>query len=1689
MKSSRNLSKAPPKKAKPANNMTKPVSQQQHHHHHQKKHSTETNNNKPENDKKTDKRDVNNNENAKSEYNEGKINEANGQSKNRGNEGKAPKEKTEKSQNRNERKESAKSDTKTKVDEKTKTNQNRDKSKHDKNEKSARKDKDNETTNDNHNDRSDKKPHSNEQTANIKKNKNEERANDNHHSKSKDKSQTDKNIKSSEKSKTKENEERPKNDKKQKVDKKTKKDDDNKSGKPTEKVQEKEKDEDNHKKVQKKHRSQNNKEKVKEQNEKVQEKENSKEKVREKESNKEKENSKEKVREKENNKEKENSKEKVQEKEKSDMSKEKSKGKSNKDKTKSDKNVPKEDPIISERKKRIEEIGDLDDQQFQILHPLFSKSATEAIIESEKYFRGESFSTFDEYIEDVKKSQKSNCCICSWSKSTLAAGCFDCRLNENSCVCIPCFLAGKHDQHHSYLLGNSSAGNCDCGDPNLWKPSGNCPHHPGPDAHPDISQMTPENRKKFITVFKSAFYGAFTSYDVTISWTVFDWMSKFIQYGDGIRRCCSIAITSLGSKFFFTELLKLERESVSIFIDLLGKLVSDQLFALRMGSMVIFNYLALRKKITKFILAGNYDKKNKPIYPLVKFLKFSFHFFQEKPLLFLIKEKKFNWVDFAISSIQLVLEFIEKTDGDYDQCHDCDVTNELNYMESILKRLMKMDDQHENLQKFVDKYSKLLLKYESKFSYSFNPDSNIEVNPSYKGVTYYTLLTCLYDINSIFCPEFDSSSKNKQFSITSTFSNLVEFLTKEKIEVDTVYKAAPKIPISPLLPLHHLFYCLLSSRKKVDEIVLRNCQKKGIEMQNFCSLASIYPLRLLASLFAPERFSDIPSDVFMIVKEFLGSPETSFNKFFGLYQILLGIAPDKEKMLEDVARTFGVFAEFSLNMPSDDLDERGFEEFLFQMQKQEEIKQTAHFDTAVFIMSILTDRSIITFDKILFKRLRVIELMMVGKPTSVDIETYVNEKISNPLFGDDLSSYSERVTTSNGSYFKLTNIDDFTPFFPLIFHLRRMKIFSKYEDKLIPFLNYTKLPLGLNLQTCFRSQTFIALMFRCLLTENRLMETQVGLSMFILSMLNGTQFDEASYNAEKPLTIECSKTIELINELRKSLTSQEMNFSSIKIKFDKDEQFKSILELVKSNMQLGYEAIRKANLPIQLKVNESNDEEIQKQKKEKAGKLKEQIMKEFESKRNIFKAGDPTANQGKKISETENDEEEENQNENDDNYQNYLNSIQISKEKSNNEQSQCCVCQNFEPEEVIGFPCLSLPCIFPSIIKNKLHNLNDPYETVFSLSICTHPVHFKCCQNLIDTRTHNNQNETLNDGRTFNCMIDRGERNCLLPSFSNKEETFSIKPSDNMCEAMKIFMERAFNKNEVNDDYIPLKSFCGIISTIEVRHRSRPECLDGLNVPLLIRNLFLTLYFTYHESEVDFEKETIDDPLLQLIIKVIKSSSPISEFKSFVCEISQKLEDDYLYEFLRRSAIVEDFAFKGGKDDSNQEEFIDWDEILSFESLLSRFEITLKKSKIIELPLFETIALAEKFVSLYQQPYNLNIFDSSVTKFVDLLTGQVVIYDPNNKLPENTEFPKIEDYMKNVYHNGLAMFLGLTGPNASDVIFSCFAINRLFNQKGFYVDKFGDIDRGFKRGVILTLSHDRLENSLDKLLSGDVILY
>lgn len=326
---------------------------------------------------------------------------------------------------------------------------------------------------------------------------------------------------------------------------------------------------------------------------------------------------------------------------------------------------------------------------------------------------------------------------------------------------------------------------------------------------------------------------------------------------------------------------------------------------------------------------------------------------------------------------------------------------------------------------------------------------------------------------------------------------------------------------------------------------------------------------------------------------------------------MLGIAPDKEKILNIISTTFGIKDEVPSMSKLPHLDKKKYLIQLMDHQNQIEMKESAIFDFSIFVTSMLTDRSIITFDKILFKRLRVIGLLMNTKPNSREIEKFADDKISNPIFGDDLQSYAVRVSTSNGSFFKLTNEDEFTPFFPVMYRTDRVAILMKYKDKLIPILDYTPLPRGLEMKSCFRNPTFLASMYS-LLCSSKETFTQIGLAMFILSIRNGEKFDLESYE------------FELIDALKQVLDDNpHFNFLTMRIQLGEDKKM-SFIEAVQSKQRLGYEAIEKTDLPPVLRPKTAGDDQIQKEKKENAKNLRKKLMEEFQNQRAQFTIGGGT---------------------------------------------------------------------------------------------------------------------------------------------------------------------------------------------------------------------------------------------------------------------------------------------------------------------------------------------------------------------------------------------------------------------------------------------------------------------------------
>lgn len=559
--------------------------------------------------------------------------------------------------------------------------------------------------------------------------------------------------------------------------------------------------------------------------------------------------------------------------------------------------------------------------------------------------------------------------------------------------------------------------------------------------------------------------------------------------------------------------------------------------------------------------------------------------------------------------------------------------------------------------------------------------------------------------------------------------------------------------------------------------------------------------------------------------------------------------------------------------------------------------------------------------------------------------------------------------------------------------------------------------------------------------------------MFILSAQNGPKFDDESYKSQDKITIKGNNLNEIINDFEKNYKNNE-NCFTINFKYINKEF--SILQLVQNQEKLGIKALIKAELPQFLLPEVADNSHIEKQKKQKAEKMKESIMNEFKNRINSFPVEEG-------------------------------NKTEIIRQQSSSFLS-CCICENDSTEEdVFVFPCLAIPCNLVPLFENKFHPNSDieKLNPKYSISIGNHPIHMNCC---IDQITKNLIDD-YSELEIYTCGIDKGIRNCFVPLFQSppfKEggiDDFEIKISSSMQKAIDECIYRAFKYEKDVSNRFLAESYAGIVATLEVRHRSRPECFDSPTVPILLRNYLLTLYHYIHPKLTKKkEKINFNNPTLLLIYSIMGMNST-SEYIQCVQKIARTLKIEYLIEFLRRAAIIDDIAFKALNGKSAK--FIDWDEILSFESLIERFDLHLKISKPFELPLFETIQLPKNFFDLYRKPYNYDIVDYSVEKCVDLLTGQVVVFNENQR---TESLPSIIEYNKSIYDGGIAMFLCLSGPKSTAILYYSQMKNLEIIQGGVYLDKFGDSDTGFKRGESLTLSEEKLNMALDQLLSGEIPL-
>ncbi|KAK8888327.1 hypothetical protein M9Y10_039394 [Tritrichomonas musculus] len=428
-------------------------------------------------------------------------------------------------------------------------------------------------------------------------------------------------------------------------------------------------------------------------------------------------------------------------------------------------------------------------------------------------------------------------------------------------------------------------------------------------------------------------------------------------------------------------------------------------------------------------------------------------------------------------------------------------------------------------------------------------------------------------------------------------------------------------------------------------------------------------------------------------------------------------------------------------------------------------------------------------------------------------------------------------------------------------------------------------------------------------------------------------------------------------------------------------------------------------------------------------------------------------------------------------------------------------------------------------MEKKVDELNDDDDTlvekmltpgnlfVIQFGICQHLIHPECV-----------------DKKRFNCPIDRSFKNGFLPNIDDLK-TDSIFVNENNCEvvtenltdpfknSLTLFIDNYSSFFRVGNDrtvdvFVELvKSISGLISTYEIRLRSLPGSLDSKKNKLLSRNLFLTSWYSYRmKGKPDMKTDFIDvDSKLSVFQRFIKKliecdeilheekeslkrivSSFISSFSANTNERSEK----ELFLFLRRVYLVDHFLLSNGEEQS----FIDWDELLSIESLSAHFNVAFNFIKNdFEFKPFIFAKLPKEFIRFGEAPYNFPVDQTHNLSIFNLLNYNLLIqnYDDFDECIENDLPDKYMDELKiNSSNRNEASFIRAkySGKNYPSVLLyigskasslAVFSEGNLIFLRPFYLDRYGCADIGYVRNQPLFLNEDRYDRFMDEVLSGD----
>lgn len=1280
-------------------------------------------------------------------------------------------------------------------------------------------------------------------------------------------------------------------------------------------------------------------------------------------------------------------------------------------------------------------MSEIDQSLYDRLFEAFKNGYSTGINESERALFYPNYPDFASFLQEFASKQTKSVCPASWTDS-IQGICYDCQKSKNSCICLPCFIAGHHDEHHSAL--KISSGNCDCGDPLFWKPERNCPNHKGCVENPDLEYLTPDERKRFLAIFMAAINGTFEykKTDQNEPFTlkpVFQWLIRFIDVGDSIRRLLAISFCKVEESKLKGMILRVGKEDAQVLFHFITKLVSDAYFSLHFNKFVYDNINEFYEMLLDQAISEQQYINTPPYYGICQFWQNAFHFFISiQNIKIAFENGNYHIDEIFIKFFKLLVNALKEDFNEEFVAENLLVENLYIFQESF--EYLCESKNYDVLNKIIAEIAPLLSELEKIYPY-VRKDQPEDNDCNFKLFTTFQVMSSL---KSLFVP-----LSAVKLDIKPVFDELVNLYINDNSNSssETVSTFEPNIRIRTILPLTYLFFTILLEYK--DEMVskIQNlCDEKQIKYDDFLMKISVGIIRYF-SLLRNSSFFRFMNERnlygLMINYSFVYQ---HYITFFSYLQYVMCIINDKERFFRCIATIFGIY------------------------DKTDSVRSTAPF--LQFVGSLLIDRTCITNDLLLIQRNQMIAILKKGEATPKEISFGLKDSLLDPKIADELMSFAAYKTTPKGSFFKLKDDAGFHCFLPFLAMPSIVDIVDMNHKKTFrfPFDKNCELVKGFHCPSF--SKVILSIIFSTIIDFRDTCSTMLALSLFEL-ICQLRKSNEDGNEASVLNSIE-------IPELEKSLNEKNFLKATYKDKTIVDyilnyDEGSYLLE----KCDIGYVPPKKSDEALLLQKRASQE-------------MREKIIKKFKKK-------------GEKISHVSKD-------------MNEITDCPIcNKQMAIDETNEiyCNLKTDTNNDQLIGFPAM----ISPSVAARTIQAIIDGKEWmclsgdvgILDLLVCDHSIHLDCKP----------------ESKVYMCPVCKMLRMLILPSipkllrFDISESNSSIP--ENVQNAIGKFVTSYFENQEIGNINSLINTINYHIHVTEIRHRSLPDILDRKELPIILSNLFRIVFFyarLHSEELVHAFEVSKKNPFNSLLLELIKNTnnnnfvldksngkrcnetilaaihSVIQNYKDVLLPDSSNEENEKkikmvkLFEFLRRAAILCYFGIRKDSIDINAVgdfNVVDWDDVLSLESLCRIFEIQDINKLLgpcfspIELSQYQPPILAEKFISNFQKPYNYNIFDRKNPYLLDMLTG-TVIHSGN-----------LLKYSQTYYKLASSIYLVLSGPESSSVVIYCPLLKKQITQKSFYVDKFGDDDVGYQRGVLTRLSREKLYTTIDKFLDNSFI--